>query len=59
VIALTLFGIDKTFATGFSVVVFVVLTVPLWVLGSLALGRSTGATLASIRTHVRQRSIRG
>jgi uncharacterized membrane protein YbhN (UPF0104 family) len=58
VIALTLFGIDKTFATGFSVVVFVVLTVPLWVLGSLALGRS-GATLASIRTHVRQRSIRG
>ena len=49
VLALTLFGIDKSVATGFSVVVFVILTVPLWGLGFLALGRS-GATLASVRS---------
>jgi uncharacterized membrane protein YbhN (UPF0104 family) len=48
VVALTLFGVDKTLATGFSVIAFIILTVPLWLLGSLALGRS-GATLASIR----------
>lgn len=48
VVALTLFGVDKTLATGFSVVVFVVLTIPLWLLGSLALARS-GDTLASVR----------
>ena len=47
VVALTLFGIDKTLATGFSVVVFIVLTIPLWVLGSLALARS-GETLGAI-----------
>jgi uncharacterized membrane protein YbhN (UPF0104 family) len=59
VIALTLFGVDKTLATGFSVVVFVVLTVPLWVLGSLALGRS-GATLAAIGTRMdARRPVRG
>jgi hypothetical protein len=52
VVALTLFGVDKTIATGFSVVVFVVLTVPLWLLGSLALGRS-GATLAGVRAQIR------
>jgi hypothetical protein len=45
---LTLFGVDKTIATGFSVVVFVALTFPLWLLGALALGQS-GATLASVR----------
>ena len=49
VLALTLFGIDKSVATGFSVVVFVILTLPLWVIGFLALGRS-GATLASVRS---------
>ena len=48
VVALTLFGIDKTLATGFSVVVFVVLTIPLWLICSLALARS-GATLAGLR----------
>jgi glycosyltransferase 2 family protein len=49
VLALTLLGVDKTMATGFSVVVFVALTVPLWLIGSLALGRS-GTSLASVRS---------
>jgi glycosyltransferase 2 family protein len=34
---LVLFGIDKSTAAGASVVVFVLLTVPLWILGALAL----------------------
>jgi glycosyltransferase 2 family protein len=51
VLALTWFGIDKSVATGFAVVVFVVLTIPLWVLGALALGRC-GVTLASVRAEV-------
>ncbi|MGE0129238.1 MAG: lysylphosphatidylglycerol synthase transmembrane domain-containing protein [Blastocatellales bacterium] len=40
VVGLTLFGVDKTLATGFSLVVFISLTVPLLVIGWLALGRS-------------------
>jgi uncharacterized membrane protein YbhN (UPF0104 family) len=48
VVGLMLFGIDKSIAAGFSVVVFVVLTVPLWLLGSVALGR-TGVTLRGFR----------
>lgn len=47
VLALALLGIDKSTATGFSVIVFVVLTVPLWLLGFLALGRS-GASLHDV-----------
>lgn len=48
VVGLMLFGIDKSVAAGFSVVVFVVLTVPLWLLGSVALGRA-GVTLRGFR----------
>ncbi len=48
VVALTLFGIDKTVATGFSLVVFVLLTVPLWAIGALALSRS-GLTPGRVR----------
>lgn len=51
VVGLKLFGIDKTLASGFSVVVFIVLTVPLWVLGLLAISRS-GMTLAFIRSEI-------
>lgn len=51
VVALTLFGINRTLATGFSVVVFVILTIPLWLLGFLALGR-TGVTLPSVRAQI-------
>jgi uncharacterized membrane protein YbhN (UPF0104 family) len=51
VVGLLLFGVDKTRATGFSLVVFLVLTVPLWALGFLALSRS-GTTLWTIRQQV-------
>ena len=57
VVALTLFGIDKTLATGFSVVVFVILTIPLWLIGFVALGR-TGATLASVRAQIDTQHVR-
>ena len=56
VVALTLLGVDKTLATGFSVVVFITLTVPLWLLGSVALGRS-GTTLAGVRARFRERQV--
>jgi glycosyltransferase 2 family protein len=49
--ALTLFGIDKTVAAGFSMVVFVVLTLPFWLLGSVAVARS-GTTWAGIRMRI-------
>lgn len=51
VVGLTLFGVDKTLATGFSVVVFVLLTVPLWVIGFLALSRS-GMTVSTVPDEV-------
>ena len=51
IVGLTLFGIDKTHATGFAFVVFVVLTVPLWAIGFWALTRS-GMTLTVIRTEI-------
>lgn len=53
VVGLELFHVDKTLATGFSVVVFTVLTVPLWVLGLLAISR-TGMTLATMRGEITQ-----
>ena len=52
VLGLSLFGIEKTQATGFSVVVFILLTLPLWALGLAALSR-TGMTLATIRADIR------
>ena len=58
VVALTLFGVDKTTAAGFSVVVFILLTLPLWILGSIALSRS-GRTLYSLRAEINQRLARG
>lgn len=39
VLGLTLFGIDKATAAGFSMVVFVLLTAPLWILGAVATWR--------------------
>jgi len=56
VLGLTLLGVEKTTAAGFSIVVFVILTLPLWALGFLALGRS-GMTLAAVKDKVRE--IRG
>lgn len=54
VLGLTLFGVDKTAAAGFSIVVWVLLSFPLWVLGSVALGR-TGMTLASVKARIKER----
>lgn len=51
VVGLTLFGVDKTLAAGFSFVVFFLLTVPLWIIGSFALSR-TGMNLSSIRREI-------
>lgn len=48
VVGLTLLGVDKTQASGFSLVVFVVLTIPLLVASAVAFAGS-GASLKSIR----------
>ena len=53
VLGLSFFGIDKTTAAGFSVAVFIILTVPLWVLGLLAVNGS-GLSLRSIRGEIRR-----
>lgn len=51
VVGLTLFGVDKAVATGFSIVVFLVMTIPLWLIGFFALAR-TGMSLASVRAEL-------
>jgi uncharacterized protein (TIRG00374 family) len=51
VLGLSLFGVDKTTAAGFSVAVFVILTVPLWVLGIAAIA-GTGMRLGDIRNEI-------
>jgi uncharacterized protein (TIRG00374 family) len=48
VVGLALFGVGKTVAAGFSLVVFFLLTLPLWIIGSVALSRG-GMTLGEIR----------
>ena len=40
VLGLTIFGVDKGTAAGFSLVVFIVLTLPLWMIGLWAFGAS-------------------
>jgi uncharacterized protein (TIRG00374 family) len=51
VVGLTLFGVDKGAATGFSLVVFALLTLPLLVLGFAAMSAS-GTSLLKIRREV-------
>lgn len=51
VVGLAFFGVDKTTATGFSVVVFILLTIPLWALGAVAFGQS-GLSLSSFRQKI-------
>ncbi|MBI1925922.1 flippase-like domain-containing protein [Candidatus Poribacteria bacterium] len=51
VVGLTLFGVEKTLATGFSVVVFILLTFPLWPIGFFALSRS-GMTLRTLQNEI-------
>jgi hypothetical protein len=48
VLGLMLFDVDKTVASGFSVVVFLILTIPLWAIGLVAFGRA-GLTLQAVR----------
>jgi glycosyltransferase 2 family protein len=48
VLGLALFGVAKAEAAAFSVAVFVLLTVPLWVLGWMAMSRS-GLSLRGVR----------
>ncbi len=51
VVGLTLFGVDKTSATGFSVVVFILLTLPLLAIGSFALAQS-GFGLSTLKENL-------
>jgi glycosyltransferase 2 family protein len=51
VVGLRLFGVEKVVATGFSLVVFFVLSVPFWTLGFLALSKS-GMTLYGIKKEI-------
>jgi hypothetical protein len=51
VVGLSIFGIDKTTAAGFSVIAFIILTIPLWIIGLFAITR-TGMTLKAIRFEV-------
>jgi len=51
VVALSMYGVDKTAATGFSIAVFFILTIPLWIIGLWAIG-STGMSLAAIRREI-------
>jgi uncharacterized protein (TIRG00374 family) len=51
VLALGLFAVPKTTAAGFSIVIFVALTVPLWTLGLFAIS-CTGMSLSTIRGEV-------
>jgi glycosyltransferase 2 family protein len=53
VIGLSLFGVGKTEAAGFSVIVFIILTIPLWIIGLIAVNR-TGLTLKSIRAEIKK-----
>jgi uncharacterized protein (TIRG00374 family) len=50
-LGLTLFGVDKATAAGFSIVVFLALTIPLWIIGSLALTAS-GMNLKRVRLEI-------
>jgi uncharacterized protein (TIRG00374 family) len=51
VVGLTLFGIDKTTATGFSVIVFIILTIPLWLIGLLAI-KNSGMKFKAIQADI-------
>jgi uncharacterized protein (TIRG00374 family) len=51
VVGLSFFGVGKTTASEFSVVVFLLLTIPLWVLGGIAFAHS-GLTLSGFRRRI-------
>jgi glycosyltransferase 2 family protein len=49
VLALQLFGVEKTIAAGFSITYFLVLTIPLWVIGLFATSKA-GINLSDLRS---------
>ncbi|MCE5251047.1 flippase-like domain-containing protein [bacterium] len=51
VLGLTFFGVDKTTAAGFSLIVFLLLTIPLWIFGFGALSFS-GMSLTAVRDEI-------
>jgi glycosyltransferase 2 family protein len=51
VVGLALFGINKTLATSFSIVVFLILTIPLWIIGLLVFMR-LGLSLKKIKAEI-------
>lgn len=51
VLGLTLFGVDKTTAGGFSIVVFLILTIPLWAIGFFCFAHA-GLELRSVRQEI-------
>jgi uncharacterized protein (TIRG00374 family) len=52
VLALELFGVEKTIAAGFSITYFLVLTIPLWVIGLFAIS-DAGINISDIRSKAR------
>jgi len=52
VLALGLFGVEKTMAAGFSITYFLVLTIPLWIIGLFAISNA-GVNISHIRTEAR------
>jgi uncharacterized protein (TIRG00374 family) len=59
VVALAIFGVDKTLAASFSVVAFLLLTIPLWAIGLVALW-GTGMSFSTLRAEVSKlRGMRG
>lgn len=55
VVALGIFGVERAAATAFSMVLFLVLTVPLWALGGIAVARR-GLSIAALRGAAEARS---
>lgn len=51
IVALSLFNVDKTTATGFSVVAYILFKIPIIILGFFALSRS-GLTMAGLREKI-------
>ena len=49
ILALSLFGVEKTVAAGFSIVYFLTLTAPLWVIGLFAIS-AAGMNLSTLRS---------
>jgi uncharacterized protein (TIRG00374 family) len=55
ILGLTMFGVDRTSAAAFSIVAFLILTIPLWLIGGLALA-GAGTSLVALRTSSRSSS---